>query len=252
MIVQACLNGTRPAGFHPNLPVPDAIIADGVASIAAGAHELHVHVRNGDGVETLAPGAVNSVVGGLRARSGGTFMGVSRVPGSRRTMRTACRLIDCWGELPDYASVNLGEVDAPAVFQRLARRGVAVEAGLANSGDAERFTELGLARQSLRILIELDDGEAGEAECHARADKILGAVLAEAFASRSCCMAREEACGPLLSGCPRRPFRRASGSRTATRCRTDEGRSRTRNLPRRRATSWIGGARESDRQPGDR
>jgi uncharacterized protein (DUF849 family) len=180
MIVQACLNGTRPAAFHPKLPVvPDAIIADGVASIAAGAHELHVHVRNADGVETLAPDAVNSVVGGLRARLPGTFIGVSTGDWIEKDDHRRLAMIDGWGELPDYASVNLREPDAPALFQRLARRGVAVEAGLGNSGDAERFTELGLARQSLRILIELDDGDAGEAECHARADKIL-AVLATA------------------------------------------------------------------------
>jgi uncharacterized protein (DUF849 family) len=86
-------------------------------------------------------------------------------------------MIDGWEALPDYASVNLGESDAPAVFQRLAGRGVGVEAGLATAADAERFIELGLARQSLRILLELDGAD--EADCHAIADKIL-ALLAEA------------------------------------------------------------------------
>jgi uncharacterized protein (DUF849 family) len=180
MIVQACLNGARPAGFHPNLPiVPDAIIADGAAVIAAGAHELHVHVRNADGLETLAPQALDRVVGGLRARLPGTFIGVSTGAWIEKDDARRLAMIDGWSELPDYASVNLGEPDAPAVFQRLARRGVAVEAGLAAAPDAERLIDLGLARHALRILIELDDGDAGEAECHARADKIL-ARLAEA------------------------------------------------------------------------
>jgi uncharacterized protein (DUF849 family) len=180
MIVQACLNGARPAGFHPNLPiVPDAIIADGAAAVAAGAHELHVHVRNADGIETLAPEVLNSVVGGLRAQLPGTFIGVSTGAWIEKDDARRLAMIDGWGELPDYASVNLGEPDAPAVFQRLARRGVSVEAGLASAADAKRFIELDLARQSLRILIELDDGDAGEAECHARADKIF-AVLTDA------------------------------------------------------------------------
>jgi uncharacterized protein (DUF849 family) len=184
MIVQACLNGARPAGFHPNLPVvPDAIIADGAAAVVAGAHELHVHIRNAEGRETLAPEALDQVVGGLRARLPGTFIGVSTGAWIEKDDARRLAMIDGWGELPDYASVNLGEPDAPAVFKRLARRGVAVEAGLANAGDAERLLKLGLARQSLRMLIELDDGDAAEADCHARADEIL-AVLAEAGARK--------------------------------------------------------------------
>jgi uncharacterized protein (DUF849 family) len=180
MIVQACLNGARPAGFHSNLPVvPDALIADGVAAIAAGAHELHVHVRNADGLETLAPEALNSVVGGLRAQLPGTFIGVSTGAWIEKDDARRLAMIDGWGELPDYASVNLGEPDAPAVFKRLACRGVAVEAGLANAGDAERIIELGLARQSLRIMIELLDSDAAESDCHATADEIF-ALLAGA------------------------------------------------------------------------
>ena len=44
-----------------------------------------------------------------------------------------------WNELPDYASVNLSERDAPAVIELLRRRGIGVEAGLASVADAERF-----------------------------------------------------------------------------------------------------------------
>ena len=184
MIVQACLNGAQPPGFHPNLPVfPDAIIADGAAAIAAGAHELHVHVRNADGVETLAPEALNRVVGGLRARLPGTFIGVSTGAWIEKDDQRRLAMIDGWGELPDYASVNLGEPDAPAVFQRLARRGVSIEAGLATAADAERLIELGLARHSQRIMIELLDGDAAEADCHATADEIF-ALLAGAGAQK--------------------------------------------------------------------
>ena len=35
MIVQACLNGARPVGFHPRLPAtPSQIVADAVEAVA--------------------------------------------------------------------------------------------------------------------------------------------------------------------------------------------------------------------------
>ncbi len=65
MIVQACLNGARPPGFHPKLPTtPAAIVADAAAAVAAGAQELHVHVRSEDERESLAPNAVDKLIAG--------------------------------------------------------------------------------------------------------------------------------------------------------------------------------------------
>jgi uncharacterized protein (DUF849 family) len=59
MIVQACLNGHHPPGYHPRLPVSiDALVADGRQVIAAGASELHLHVRDRNGVESLDPDCV--------------------------------------------------------------------------------------------------------------------------------------------------------------------------------------------------
>jgi uncharacterized protein (DUF849 family) len=71
--------------------------------------------------------------------------------------------IDGWGELPDHASVNLAEPDAPAVMERLCRRGVAIEAGLATAADAERLVALDRGRRVLRILIEVGEQDAEEA-----------------------------------------------------------------------------------------
>ena len=54
MIVQACLNGARPTGYHPRLPTSAAALAeDGASCILAGAAELHVHPRGPDGRESL-------------------------------------------------------------------------------------------------------------------------------------------------------------------------------------------------------
>jgi uncharacterized protein (DUF849 family) len=54
--------------------------------------------------------------------------------------------------VPDYASVNLSERDAPAVVFLLNRVGAGVEAGLATVADTERFVALGECRRALRIL----------------------------------------------------------------------------------------------------
>ncbi len=62
-----------------------------------------------------------------------------------------------WKELPDYASVNLSETDAPAVMELLRDRGVGVEAGLASVADADRFVKLDHCSRVLRILIEIEE-----------------------------------------------------------------------------------------------
>lgn len=158
MIVQACLNGARPISFHPALPTtPDAIAADASAAVAAGAAELHIHIRDDGGLETLEAATADRTIRALRHRLPGTFIGVSTGAWIEKddARRLAC--IEGWSEAPDYASVNLGEADAPAVFSLLAAKRIAIEAGLANPSDTDRFIALGLARKSLRILIEIDE-----------------------------------------------------------------------------------------------
>lgn len=182
MIVQACLNGARPVGFHPRLPVTiPAIVAEAEAAVAAGAAELHVHIRGADGGETLAAAAADPMVAAIRARLPGTFLGVSTGAWIEADDDARLEAIAGWRCPPDYASVNLSEDSAPAVIALLHRRGIGVEAGLATAADAERLVRLGLAPTALRILIEIDlqDVTAAEAE----ADAIL-AVLAAAGIAR--------------------------------------------------------------------
>jgi uncharacterized protein (DUF849 family) len=180
MLVQACLNGSRAVGFHPRLPTtPNAIIADAVEAVRAGAAELHVHVRNEEGRETLHPDSVNATVAGLRRAVPGTLIGISTGAWIERDDARRLALIDQWRALPDHASVNVSEEDAPQLFARLKARGIAVEAGLATVADAERLVRLDLAKQSLRMLLELGEDREGAEDAHAVADGIL-AVLREA------------------------------------------------------------------------
>jgi uncharacterized protein (DUF849 family) len=178
MIIQACLNGARPRDYHPRLPVTIAALAEeAVDAVAAGAAELHLHVRGPDGAESLTPEAVDATVAALRTRLPGTLIGISTGAWIEQNDDRRLALIAGWRELPDHASVNLGEAGAPAVIERLRRRGVGVEAGLASAADAERLVRLGLGPLTLRLLIEIEEQALDKAMI--AADAVL-AVLARA------------------------------------------------------------------------
>ena len=164
MIVQACLNGARPAGYHLALPVtPEAIARDAAACVAAGAAELHIHPRGPDGRESLAPAVIDAAVLAVRGACPGTLIGVSTGAWIERDADRALACIAGWRELPDHASVNFSEPAAPAVIERLLRLGIGVEAGLASVADAERLVSLGLGPRALRILIEIAEQDEAEA-----------------------------------------------------------------------------------------
>jgi uncharacterized protein (DUF849 family) len=175
MIVQACLNGDRPASYHPNLPVTiEALVEDGWQVINAGASELHIHIRDHEGLESLHPDRVDATIRALRAQLPGTLIGISTGAWIEKDDDRLLACIDTWRVLPDYASVNLSEKVAPALFEKLHRLGIGVEAGVAQAADAARLLELGLARFALRILLEVGEQEPDRA--YAAADEIL-AVL---------------------------------------------------------------------------
>jgi uncharacterized protein (DUF849 family) len=158
MIVQACINGARAAGFHPALPLTaHAMARDGAACIGAGAAELHIHPRGPDGRESLGPSTMDATLLTVRRACPGSFIGVSTGAWIEADASRTLAAIDSWRELPDYASVNLMEPEAPAVMERLRRRGVGIEAGLASVDDAERLAALKPGAQALRILVEMSE-----------------------------------------------------------------------------------------------
>ncbi|AZO44253.1 3-keto-5-aminohexanoate cleavage protein [Mesorhizobium sp. M7D.F.Ca.US.005.01.1.1] len=155
MIVQACINGARSRDFHPQLPLAaETMASDAAACVTAGAAELHIHPRGADGRESLA--AVSATVRAVRQACPGTLVGVSTGAWIENDVERTRAAIADWRELPDYASVNLSEADAPAVMVLLRQRGVGIEAGLATVADAERFVGLADHDRVLRILIEID------------------------------------------------------------------------------------------------
>jgi len=162
MIVQACLNGARPGDFHPRLPLTaEAMARDGASCVAAGAAELHIHPRGTDGRESLT--AVDATILAVRQACPGTLVGVTTGAWIENDQEQTRYSITGWDELPDYASVNLSEADAPAVMELLRHRGVGIEAGLASVADAERFVNLPDHRRVFRILIEIEEQDLGVA-----------------------------------------------------------------------------------------
>jgi len=180
MIVQACLNGGKRSSDYPAVPTTiQALVADGLKVLRVGASELHLHVRNPSGLESLAPEDVDATIKALREALPGTLIGISTGAWIEKDDDRALAYISRWSVPPDYASVNLREKNAPAVVETLHRRGIGIEAGIADKADAERLVSLGLDQLSLRILVEVSEQDVDRA--HAVTDEIMGVLRGAPF-----------------------------------------------------------------------
>ena len=163
MIVQACINGARPEGYHPALPLTtDTMIADAMECISSGAGELHIHPRDPERNESLAH--VDELVRGIRSACPGTLVGVSTGAWIENDIALTRQRIQEWSSLPDYASVNLSESDAPEVFAILETKGVGIEAGIATVEDAKRFVSLPQRDRVFRVLFEIEEQDFEKSE----------------------------------------------------------------------------------------
>ena len=157
-MLQACLNGSRPRGFHPAIAcTPAELATDARAAVEAGAEELHVHPRGHDGEQSLEPHDVGNALLAIRESVPGIPVGISTLwdimPGGRARQAP----IREWHVLPDYVSVNLIEEDAPEIMALMIRRGIGIEAGLWSVADTLRFMALPSAERCLCILVEIND-----------------------------------------------------------------------------------------------
>lgn len=197
MIVQACLNGGHPPSYHPAIPVTiRAMLEDGRKVIAAGASEIHLHVRGEDGLESLAPKYVDATITALKTALPGTLIGISTGAWIEKDDDRLLGYVDRWSALPDYASVNLSERNAPALMEKLHRLGVGIEAGLAQKDDAERLLKLGLDRLALRRLVEIDEQNVDRAQ--GVADEILSVLRSARFAKPILLHGADASAWPLL------------------------------------------------------
>jgi uncharacterized protein (DUF849 family) len=160
MIIQACLNGNRDETFHPAVPLTMAqMVDDALATVAAGAAEIHLHPRDKAGRETLHPDFVDETIYAVRQACPGTLVGISTADWIERDDRRRYDYLRSLSVLPDHASVNFADADCANVVEALRHKGIGIEAGLATAADARRFLDLGLAGV-LRILIEIASQDA--------------------------------------------------------------------------------------------
>lgn len=176
-MLQACLNGGRTKAENAAVPVTaEELAEDAVAVRAAGADVLHVHPRDAAGEETLEPSHVARCLTAIRRAVPGMPVGVGTGTWIKPGGRARHDHIRHWLTLPDFASVNLNEDDAPKTMDILMAKGIGVEAGVWNRQDAERFVALPQGGRCLRILVEMteEDPQAALAEYRA-----VMAILAE-------------------------------------------------------------------------
>jgi uncharacterized protein (DUF849 family) len=156
-MLQACLNGARTRRDHPKIPLsPEELAQDAMEAIAAGAAELHVHPRGGDGAETLDPDDIAVTLATIRAQLPAVPVGISTREGIRTDRSRGFDQMRAWRVMPDYVSVNLSEADAPDIMGLMRVKDIGVEAGLASVADAQRFVSLPISTESLRVLVEID------------------------------------------------------------------------------------------------
>jgi uncharacterized protein (DUF849 family) len=157
-MLQACLNGGRPRDFHPALPISaDQLAADARAVVAAGAEQIHLHVRSADGKESLHPDDVARTLAAVRAAVPGVPIGLSTgwwIPPKGRARREHIR---AWQVLPDYVSINLIEEDSAEMIDLALSKGIGVEAGIWSPADAEKFLAHPKAYRCLRVLIKINE-----------------------------------------------------------------------------------------------
>jgi uncharacterized protein (DUF849 family) len=163
--LQAALNGDS---IHPATPrTPTAIAEATRATIAAGAHSVHVHALNDAGRETLDDAACARVLRAIRAVSPGTPISLTTSAAIVPDPELRLRLVRAWSEMPDLVTANQGEAGILPLCDFFLSRGVGIEAGLLTPDDARSFVASGLAPRCRRVLIEPLDLDPAIALTHA-------------------------------------------------------------------------------------
>jgi uncharacterized protein (DUF849 family) len=171
-MLQACLNGARPVGCHPALPVtPEQVAADAVVAAELGVVSLHLHARDVLGLEVLAGPEVATTVATVRAAVPGVEIGVTTGAWIVADPERRAELVAGWAGLaagrPDVASVNVHEDGWLDVCAAARQAGVGVELGVFHRDAARRLADTGPPEGAVRVLAEVQStgpGAVDEAE----------------------------------------------------------------------------------------
>jgi uncharacterized protein (DUF849 family) len=163
MPVMACLNGARTRGEHPAVPLTAAELArDARAARLAGAFAVHVHPRDGRGLQTLDAAACDACVAAIRAAVPGLPVGLSTAAAIDRDPFARAAAIKRWRTRPDFISVNVAELGWGGIIRAALHAGIGVEAGLASERDARELAGSPFAHRVMRALVEVE-GDATQA-----------------------------------------------------------------------------------------
>jgi uncharacterized protein (DUF849 family) len=170
-VLQAVLNGSRPADAHPALPVLARHLARDAREVAElGITSVHVHPRDRSGMETLDPVYVGDTVAAIRAQVPGMEIGVATGRWIEPDPHKRIEAVLTWGHLgvgkPDVCSVNVHELGWVDVCNAARSVGIGVELGVWTSGDAVTLRTTGLPAGVTRVLAEstVSDPETAVAE----------------------------------------------------------------------------------------
>ena len=171
-LLHAAINGDR---RHPATPrTPEEIAAEARAAVAAGAVSVHLHPYGPDGRHTLAAEPSAAALRATRAACPGVPISLSTSAAIERDPRKRQALVAAWTELPDLATANQGEEGIVELCELLLDRGVGIEAGLLEVGDAQAFVASGLAPRCTRAMVEPLDLDPATAVAHgARIEAVL-------------------------------------------------------------------------------
>lgn len=158
-MLQVCLNGARSRDECPSLPVtPGELAVAARAAVAAGAEDVHLHPKDGDGRDTLEAAAVAAAVSAVRAAVPGVPVGVTTGAWATADPLARAAQVRAWTVLPDHASVNWHEDGAAEVASALLDLGVGIEAGVySGTPAARRFLEWPGSHRVLRVLAEITE-----------------------------------------------------------------------------------------------
>ncbi|WP_404391639.1 3-keto-5-aminohexanoate cleavage protein [Humibacillus xanthopallidus] len=180
-MIKACLNGDRPPGAHPPIPVtPDELARAAAGCVAAGAFMVHVHPRDEHGRESLVTRHVVDAVTAIRELTPGLRVSVSTRDGIVDTTRTKLAHVAEWPgpDLggPDCASVNWHEDGALNVATALRDNGIGVEAGIWTPHATIAFVSTNWPWHVERTLVEVIPGVTPGVDGTWAAERILAAL----------------------------------------------------------------------------
>jgi len=162
-VLQACLNGARPRGTHPALPIsPAQLAADAAAVAELGVASVHLHPRDLVGLEVLAGPEVATTVAVVRAAVPGVEIGVTTGAWIQPDAVRRAELVAGWAGLaagrPDVASVNVHEDGWLDVCAALHGAGIGIELGVFDEEAARALIAAGPPPGTRRVLAEVRAG----------------------------------------------------------------------------------------------